>query len=175
MKKVMFLAIVAAMAIPMTVVVMAAVTPNVGTLPSGLNYYNINFVTGLTDPTCQIRVLKSGTSPIHFQWGGSFAILDSDATDGTPGVVQLPVKYYEIYDQIRGKPTTSAEWFYAYLRGTTKPIWYAHFGPQAIPPYNVRLYQGIWGGSIAGGFDTDYVNNGCSNFATKWYYYETAD
>ncbi len=181
MKKVLLVsALVISVAMAAVAVAASPDDPVITTLPSGLNYYNINFVTGfsdVTDGTIQVKVFKSGTSWITWGWvdGDEIVVVDNDATDGDDAVILLPKKYWEIYDQIRGKPTTSVTWFYSNLRGTAKPIWYAHFGPArgVGMNYNYRLYQGIWGGLIAGGWRTDYINDGCPNFATKWYYYDT--
>jgi hypothetical protein len=146
---------------------------------SGYDSFNATLTGSLTNPN-EVLVGKYGTYHINFQWGSYFAILDDDATDDTPGLVQIPGGpsmtgwYYEIYDQPRGKPETWVKWFYEYFRNTGKPVWYAHFGPARGSGmyFNFRLhwdtYPDLWPG-----WSTDLVNSGSTNLATRWYYYDT--
>ena len=108
--------------------------------------------------------------------GDNFAILDSDAGvfDGDEALVQLPHEwYYEIFDQPRGKPKGSlvvATWHYSFYRPKGKPVWYAHYGPArgAGEAFNERLH-------FSDGFSwsTFVINDGCTNLATRWYYFDT--
>ena len=144
--------------------VMAAGNPNPGKPDASPPHYDINFLTGLTaqylDPTLQYQVKVFGNttipSVVDFYWGDDFRIIDNDATDGDPALVQLPGDlYYEIFVQIRGKPTTGSTWGGTYYRSATKPVW--------IPFEDAYVPTGYF-------VSTEYWYEGCSNFCTRWVY-----
>lgn len=127
-------------------------------------------LTGLPNPG-EVLVGKTGTYTIDFQTGSTFAILDSDAGvfDADAALVQIKAGlYYEIFDQARGKPKTNVTWHYMFNRVEGKPKWNAHYGPArgTGEPYNCRLEP-------PASWSTTLGNNGCTNLATRWYYYDS--
>ncbi len=129
--------------------------------------YDVNFVTGPVDTTAtpiyQIKVFKSGDSTINIVAGTQFGITDWDATDGNPGEITLEAgKYYNVYAQIRSKPGTSAAW---HSVGLTKDV-----RPKDEWAYIGLIYitAGVQATTFTNDITSDGIENGCSNFATRW-------
>jgi len=112
---VLTLGIVMVLVFTLTVPVMAAKP----TVPNG-SHIDVNFITGdVTDPSTEIKIFEEGTSLVYFSAGDCFAIIDCDATDGSPAEIQVEEGYgYYVYLQVRGKPDSDLG-----IRLNGQPVW----------------------------------------------------
>lgn len=125
-----------------------------------LPHWDVNFVTGQTDPSYQVLVSKTESTTIRFVFTSDVSeryISDSDGTDGY-AEVWLPAGYYwELFARATGKVGTSATW-YGQEFWSTRPLTWGDPIDEGLGP------NGVY-------FDTTYEYGGCSNLGTRWVYF----